>query len=239
MTDPDDIDAILGLGKGALDHIPKYCRKEAIEAIAHVRRMEESMLFRPGVYYVVLTDLSGATASSATLGAELNKHRVESFITACVESLGASEPTSYAHFLKVVGDAGLFLFSSFVDLFQWWETAQSRMQLYSSEWNRTLSSEQRSVFQLRSKTVFHVGEVLYSEAKDPVAAAVNQVFKIEKMFAAGELGCTDIAKAVASPFFPDLKLKPEKRNDITLPGMETTTGTWLISKNEMAQYDLA
>jgi hypothetical protein len=239
VTKPEDIDAILGLGRGAFDHIPKYCREEAIEAIAHVRRMEEQQLFRAGVYYVALTDLSGATASSVTLGAELNKRRVESFITACVESLGASEPKNYAHFLKAVGDAGLFLFSSFTDLYHWWEISQSRMQFYSSEWNRKIDPDKRSAFQLRSKTVFHVGEILYSDGNDPVSAAVNQIFKIEKMFTAGELGCTDIAKMVASPFFPDLKLSPENRGDIILPGMESATGTWLISKNELAQYDLA
>lgn len=239
MTNLDDIDAILGLGRGAFDHIPKYCREAAIEAIAQVRRMEEQQLFRPGVYYVALTDLSGATASSLTLGAELNKRRVEAFITACVESLGISAPTSYAQFLKVVGDAGLFLFSSFTDLYQWWEATQHRMQFYSYEWNRTLDPDKRSAFQLRSKTVFHVGELLYSEGNDPVSAAVNQVFKIEKLFAAGELGCTDIAKAVASPFLPDLKLTPEKRNEIILPGMEFATGTWLIAKSETAQFDVA
>ncbi len=239
MTNLDDIDAILGLGRGAFNHIPKYCREAAIEAIAQVRRMEDERLFRPGVYYVVLTDLSGATASSQTLGAQLNMRRVEAFITACVESLGLSEPKSYAHFLKVVGDAGLFLFSSFTDLYNWWETTQTRMQFYSYEWNRKLDPDKRSAFQLRSKTVFHVGELLYSEGNDPVSAAVNQVFKIEKLFAAGELGSTDIAKMVASPFFPDLKLTPERRGEVTLPGMESATDIWLIAKSETAQFDVA
>jgi hypothetical protein len=87
--------------------------------------------------------------------------------------------------------------------------------------------------------VFHVGELLYSEGNDPVSAAVNQVFKIEKLFAAGELGCTDIAKAVASPFLPDLKLTPERRDEIVLPGMDSATNTWLIAKSETAQFDVA
>lgn len=233
MISPEDIDAILGLGRGAFNHIPLYCRSAAIEAIAQVRRMETERIFRPGVYYVVLTDLSGATASSETLGADLNRRRVEAFITACVESLGVSQPKSYAHFLKVVGDAGLFLFSSFSDLYRWWEIAQNRMQFYSYECSQELDPEKRSAFRLQSKTVFHVGEVLYSDGSDPVSAAVNQVFKIEKMFKAGELGCTDIAKEVSSPFFPDMGLVPETRQKVTLPETKRDIDTWLIAKSDL------
>lgn len=235
----EDIEALLGLGRGAFDHIPKYCRKEAIEAIAHVRKMEEQHLLRSGVYYVVLSDLCGATAASVKLGAELNRQRVESFITVCVESLGASRPESYAQFLKPVGDAALFLFSAFVDLYDWWTETQRRMQLYSSEWNRKLDLDMRAVFQLRSKTVFHVGEVVYSEGKDPVAAAVNQVFKIEKLFKPGELGCTEIARVVALPFFPDLSLHPKTRGEVVLPGADVPMVTWVVAENELAEYDLA
>src|SRR5436190_1931724 len=178
----EDVDLLLGLLRGAFDHIPGYCRKEALEAIAYVRRMEEQQLLRKGVYYVVLSDLCGATLASEKLGSELNRRRVESFITLSVESLGTSKPQSYAHFLKPVGDAVLFLFSAFADIHCWWRECQNRMLLYSSEWNRGLDPELRSTFQLRSKTVFHVGEVGYSDGHDPVAAAVNQVFKIEKLF---------------------------------------------------------
>jgi class 3 adenylate cyclase len=235
----EDIEAVLGLGRGAFDHIPNYCRKEAIEAIAHVRRIEEEHLLRSGVYYIVLSDLSGATAASAKLGADLNRQRVESFITLCVESLGASKPQSYAQFLKPVGDAALFLFSAFLDLYAWWRGSQERMLLYSSEWNRKLHPDMRSVFQLRSKTVIHVGEVVYSGGKDPVAAAVNQVFKIEKLFGPGELGCTEVARGIASPFFPDLSIEAKPREAVDLPGAHGPMMTWLLAENEMAKYDLA
>src|SRR5688500_5197364 len=100
----EDIERLLRLGPGAFDHIPKYCRKEAMEAIAHVKRMEDEQVLRSGVYYVVLADLCGSTVASKKLGAELNRNRVESFITVCVESLGASKPQAYAQFLKPTGD---------------------------------------------------------------------------------------------------------------------------------------
>lgn len=230
---------LLRMGPGAFDHIPSYCKEEAMEAIAKVLKMEEMQVLRSGLYYIAFTDLSGATEASAKLGMELNRKRVESFITICVESLGASEPQSYAQFIKPIGDAALFLFSAFVDLYHWWETSQGRMQLYSFEWNRELPSEKRSIFQLRSKTVFHVGEVKYSDGWDPVAAAVNQVFKIEKLFNPGELGCTDIARTVASPLFPDLSISPKPRVEVILPGMENPMMTWVIAANEQAEYDIA
>jgi len=235
----DDIEAVLGLGRGAFDHIPTYCRKEAIEAIAHVRRMEDLHLLRTGVYYVVLSDLCGATVASETLGTDLNRQRVESFITVCVASLGVSEPQSYAHFLKPVGDAALFLFSAFVDLYTWWRETQSRMHFYSSEWNRKIQPDMRKVFQLRSKTVMHVGEVLYSDGSDPVAAAVNQVFKIEKLFKPGELGCTEIARVVASPFFPDLSIHPKTREVVALPGTGAPIMTWVLAEDEVSKCELA
>jgi len=235
----EDIDRILRLGPGAFDHIPEYCRVQAMGAIAHVLKMEEQHLLRSGVYYVVLSDLSGATAASQKLGMEMNRRRVESFITLCVESLGFSRPASYAQFVKPIGDAALFLFSAFVDLYGWWEETHHQMQFYSSEWNRKIPAEMRSVFQLRSKTVFHVGEVVYSDGKDPVAAAVNQVFKIEKLFKPGELGCTETARIVASPCFGDLSLRPKARKKVRLPGMTSETMTWVVAKNELAKYDLA
>ncbi|HKO04775.1 MAG TPA: hypothetical protein VJW51_08495 [Candidatus Acidoferrales bacterium] len=235
----EDIERLLGLGHGAFDHVPEYCRTEAMEAMAYLLKMEEQRVLRSGVYYVVLSDLCGATAASAKLGAELNRHRVESFITVCVESLGASRFANYAQFIKPAGDAALLIFSAFTDLYKWWTMTQERMKLYSSEWNRKLPLEMRSVFQLRSKTVVHVGEVVYSNSRDPVAAAVNQVFKIEKLFGPGELGCTEIARVVASPFFPDLSLHPKTRKKVVLPGVAAQTMTWLLAKHEAAEYDLA
>lgn len=229
-----DVETFLGLGVGAFDHIPKYCKKEALEAIAHVRKLERESLLRPGVYYVALSDLSGATESSKTLGAELNKRRVESFITACVGSLGLSEPASYAQFVKSVGDAGLFLFSAFTDLHHWWTVLQSQMRLYSFEWGKDQDSAVSAVFALRAKTVFHVGEVTYSGGNDPMSAAVNDVFKIEKQFQSGELGCTDLARIVAAPFFPDLGLTPELRGEVDLPGAAAAVKTWVVAADRVS-----
>jgi len=225
------VEALKGLKESAFDHIPQYCRPQAMQAIAYVRQLEKTHVLRKGVYYVVLSDLCGATIASSVLGATLNQKRVESFITLCVETLSASEVESYAQFVKPVGDATLFLFSSFPDLYKWWRGTQDRMLTVSHEESVKLTSEKRKVYQLQSKTVIHVGEVLFSGGNDPVAEAVNQVFKIEKSFAPGELGSTDIAKIVASPFFPDLNLSPKALGEEILPGDKRTV-TWLLAKDE-------
>jgi hypothetical protein len=86
--DPEEIDSFLGLPKGAFNHIPIYARKAAMHAIAKVRKLEEEQIFRPGLYYIVLIDLTASTRASKLLGTELNQRRVQAFITACVEALG-------------------------------------------------------------------------------------------------------------------------------------------------------
>ena len=78
-----------------------------MRAIAKVRQLEESQLFRPGLYYIALTDLVGSTTASRQLGADLNKRRVEAFITASVEALGQIQLSNYAQFVKEIGDATL------------------------------------------------------------------------------------------------------------------------------------
>jgi hypothetical protein len=46
----------------------------------------------------------------------------------------------------------------------------------------------RTSFKMESKKVIHVGEIIFSDKTNPVSHAVNQVFKIEKEFKAGEIG---------------------------------------------------
>jgi hypothetical protein len=179
----EDVDRFLGLPKGSFDHIPNYARQAALEAIANVRRLEEQQLFRPGVYYIVLTDLTASTEASKVLGLELNKKRVETFVTANVEALGQIELTSYAQFLKEIGDATLFIFSSFADVYAWWQQACFLLGSYDDEWRAEICDAKLfSAFSLRAKTVIHLGEVSYITGGNPLCLAINQVFKIEKLF---------------------------------------------------------
>ncbi len=205
-----------------------------MRAIAKVRQLEESQLFRPGLYYIALTDLVGSTIASRQLGVDLNKRRVETFITASVEALGQIQLSNYAQFVKEIGDATLFIFSSFDDLYNWWKQAAHNYGTYNYFNEGELSVEQESAFAIRARTVVHLGEVAYSSRSNPVALAVNQVFKIEKMFTAGQLGVTDVVRQAADPSLVAKGLVPVKHQDVILPGRTESSSTWIIDTFEFS-----
>jgi hypothetical protein len=84
-------------------------------------------------------------------------------------------------------------------------------------------------FYLEAKTVVHAGEVAYSDETIPVALAVNQVFKIEKMFGPNELGITHTVKTTAEPIIKSIGLKLRKRKMIILPGSNESTPVYLAA----------
>jgi hypothetical protein len=190
-----DVDDFLGFPPGTFDHIPHYARGEALSALLHVREMEEQNVFRPGLYYAVLSDLCRATEASLVLGNDISKRRIETFILTCVDALGHIETTNYHLFLREIGDAVLLLFSSFEDAHNWWMTMNSWLDGRDGMWTMELdlTREERKQFKLECKTIIHAGEIGYSGGNVPVSAAVNQVFKVEKMFRPHELGITHAA----------------------------------------------
>jgi class 3 adenylate cyclase len=223
----DDLDMFLGLKKGAFSHIPVYAWKPAYEAILKVRKLEEENLFRPGLYYIVLVDLCGSTKASAVLGQDTNTQRIEQFVIASVEALGSVDLLNYTQFVKQVGDAVLFIFSSFDDILAWANKADELYAAYTQEYK---SAEHAEVFEIRTKKVVHLGEVTYSGNGNPIALAVNQIFKIEKSFSAGELGCTDVVRRAIVPNLAGSGLHATERAKILLPEEEFETSIWVIEK---------
>jgi class 3 adenylate cyclase len=226
-----ELAAYLGISKDGLSHIPEYARHAALQAINKVRDLEKANLFRPGLYYVALIDLVGSTKASLHLGHDLNTRRIETFVAATVEALGQISPRNYVQCVKEIGDASLFIFSSFSDLYSWWQKAEENFETYNQEIEHEgeLDDYQLPIFRLSAKTVVHLGEVSFSEGKNPVAFAVNQVFKIEKLFSAGQLGATDAVKEAAAPNLVDLKLIPTRHTDVLLPEMQKKTPTWILA----------
>jgi hypothetical protein len=225
-----DADEFLNFEPGTFDHIPHYARLEALNALLHVREMEENHVFRPGLYYTVLSDLCRATEASLVLGNDISKKRIETFILTCVDALGHIETTNYHLFLREIGDAVLLLFSSFEDAYQWWETMHSWLDGRDGMWNMELdlSRSEHKKFRLEAKTIIHAGEVAYSAKNIPLSAAINQVFKVEKKFKPNELGITQYALDCARPVFRSLKLRPHLRCNIMLPGDKNAIGVYLI-----------
>jgi len=225
-----DVEEFLSFELGTFDHIPHYARAEALGALLHVREMEKNHVFRPGLYYAVLSDLCRATEASLVLGNDISKKRIETFILTCVDALGHIETTNYHIFLREIGDAVLLLFSSFGDAYQWWTTMHSWLAGRDSMWTKEidLKRAERRQFKLECKTIIHAGEIDYSGGNVPVSAALNQIFKVEKMFKPYELGLTQSALACAKPIIRSLKLRPSLRCNVTLPGDRESMGVYVI-----------
>src|SRR3990170_697727 len=109
----------LRINREALSNVPDYALGPTLAALKQVRHLEQAQLLRPGLYYLVLIDLAGSTASSANIGVEENVKRIEQFVRFTIEALGRTSLSNAAHFVKEIGDATLFLFSSFSDVLQW------------------------------------------------------------------------------------------------------------------------
>src|SRR5207248_2337956 len=148
--------------------------------------MERKRVFRAGLYYIVLSDLCRSTETSASLGHALNQRRVETFILTCIEALGYFDPGNYFHPVCEVGDAVLILFSPFEDAHEWWTITNNLLGRRNWMWSQQMTDAQFGQFKIEAKTVVHAGEVAYSDGNIPVAQAVNEVFKVEKMFRANE-----------------------------------------------------
>ena len=178
--DAREVDLFLGLPKGSFDHIPSYCRAEALDAIRNVRELEERNLFHRGVHYVALMDLSDSTKNAEPLGQKLHEKRVQSFVTGAVAALGQFRPQSYSHFLKQTGDAVLMIFSCFDDLYSWWKQSEENFLFHSGEANRELEPKISTLFRIRAKTVVHLGEISYQKRKNPISVAAKQMFTTRK-----------------------------------------------------------
>jgi len=234
MTNPfpnkHEIEEYLKIRPGSIDHIPHYARESALFVIQNVRDMEKRDVFRPGLYYIVLSDLCRSTIASSQLGQDLNILRIESFILTCIEALGCIEPRNYFLPIREIGDAILIIFSTFADVHDWWRTMHEWLAVSNFQWRQQLTSSQFHAFSLNAKTVVHVGEVAYSAKNVPIALAVNQVFKLEKKFKGGELGLTHPARSAAAPLLKERGLMARRRDRILLPGDKTPMQTYLIDK---------
>jgi len=234
------LERYLNLPVGSLRNIPIYARKPAVDAIIKVQELERSSLFRPGLYYIVLSDLCGNTAFNAKYGNHEADIRTEWFHTAVIESIGEIDLSNYVAFSKTLGDGSLMIFSSFIDVFAWSERLSQNLEALSQEYAETLTDrfaqlsdeqfkEQLSDFQLRARRLVHLGEVSYKDHADPLSLAVSQTFKIEKTFSETHLGCTQAVADAVRPKLQELGLQLHDNTEVTLPGLGRSM-TYYIKK---------
>jgi class 3 adenylate cyclase len=223
--DFEDIQRLQRLGPRSLEHLPPYARNAAISAIVKVKELEESRLLREGLYYIVLIDLSGATIASTRLGKDANTERIQTFVQLTIHALDDTPLVNSALFIKDIGDAALFLFSAFTDVLAWHRILVNAIAHTNEQFE---GQEEPAFWWIRAKTVVHLGEVSFSDDRDPVAMAVNQVFKIEKAFGADELGCTDHVRIAVSPILVEQCIIPVPCGEQVLPGETLPTRLWRL-----------
>ncbi len=114
-----ELEKSLNLPNNSLKSIPIYARVAAVDAITKVMEMERRSLFRPGLYYIVLADLTGNTKFNAKYGNAHTDIRVQWFHTAAIQSIGEINFSNYVTFNKTIGDASLLIFSSIRDVINW------------------------------------------------------------------------------------------------------------------------
>lgn len=192
--------------------------------------MERRRLFREGLYYIVLCDLCRSSEAAAKLGKDRNRDRIETFILTCIEALAQFEPRNYFLPIREIGDAVLILFSSFEDALEWWHELNRGLASRNAMWEFEIPRPLRVTFRCEAKTVIHTGEVTYSDENIPVAQAVNEVFKIEKLFKANELGITDPVRISAAPILRGHGLQAKSRGSAVLPGSRAETRLFVIDK---------
>jgi hypothetical protein len=223
MTERDDFgrefELMTGLPSETVRLIPRYALRGAMESIRRVQELTKQSLVRPGVYYVVLCDLCNSTLALEQLGHQAGVARIQAFILASVQALAKTELESVAFPLKEAGDAMLLMFTSFSDIYRWWSLLGEELASMAIEYSGAygLPFSANTIAGLHVRTVIHLGEIAFTDGVNPVALAVSQVFKMEKQFDAGELGCTEVVKDVASPVMKDLGLTCELRSEKRQP----------------------
>jgi len=205
----------------AFGELPYYSVRPAVEAIRRVRELHREKILSAGLYYLVLTDLVGSTEASAKLGVDANVRRIERFIRLTQQALG-TKPSG--HFLKEVGDASLLVFSSFSDILKWHQKLVRSILVY----NQRITGRHTAVRRFAIKTVIHLGEVAFGRNLNPIALAVNQIFKIEKNFNSGDLGCTEAVHRTLTSRIAAGELRARKVKSITLPGEVERSSLWRL-----------
>ena len=241
------LERYLNLPEGSLRNIPIYARKPAIDAILKVKEMESKSLFRPGLYYIVLADLCGNTAFNAKYGDAEGDIRTEWFHTAAIQSLGEFDVQNYVAFSKTIGDASLFIFSSFRDIYEWSGRFSENLDSMADEYPENLElrgvqydedkiEERVEDFTLRARRFVHLGEVSYKDDSDPICLAVSQTFKIEKNFSETDLGCTQSVADAIRPKLDELNLELERNKVVKIPGLGEAMTYYLRKREPSAKH---
>lgn len=209
-----------------LSYVPPEARNDAIAAINKIKKLGEQKSFRPCLYYIVLIDLAGSTLASARLEPDENIKRIKQFGGFTMEALKKIPARNIQIFLSEIGDASLFLFTNFQDVLNWARIVDELLNAYNQN---CIMEGKPEVYQMYSRKCIHLGEVHFTEESDPIALAINQIFKIEKEFKNGQFGITDAVKQVILPRINSGQLNAKLITRTVLPGENYPCRLWDVT----------
>jgi hypothetical protein len=204
-------------------NIPNWPLESAIQRVSEME-IEESLL--PGLYYIVLIDLVGSTEASSKLTPEENILRTQKFIDSTKDAQKKIKHPERTHFIKDIGDASLFVFSNFKDILEWSKIVDELLVGYNKECSKL---GKPAIYHMFSKKCVHLGEVHFEKASNPIAFAINQIFKIEKQFSQNQLGITEVVRHVILPRVESEEITLSKITEVVLAGDKEPSALWIVS----------
>ena len=160
-----------------------------------------------GIYYIVIADLVGSTKVGAKWANAVLADRSLFFVQEAKRALEHAKMSSNSgRFIKSIGDAVLVVFSHFPDVVQW------RM-----EFNGLLDLAKVGQEPFQARICVHAGELRFDEG-DVSGLAVNQVCKMEKKVAAGDMVLSEIAHTLAAPSVYPKQCEFEEYKTVRLVG---------------------
>ena len=209
-----------------LENVPENIQEDASKAIEKILRLRTQETLRPGLYYIVFTDMYQSTALSELLSPEETISRLDKFIELTKKASNDIKVNNVIWYIKRIGDGSLFLFDNFADILNWIIELDGMLDEQNLEYKKQNKSED---YLLKTKTLVHLGEVHFNIVADPIALAINQIFTIEKIFGNTPIGITDAVKQVILPRINSNQISVEKICDETLPGEDVSRPLWNVT----------
>ena len=225
MTSDSGETKLLAGGAG-LENVPKNIQEDASKAIEKILRLRNQETLRPGLYYIVFTDMYQSTTLSELLSPEETINRLDKFIELTKKASNDIKVNNVIWFIKRIGDGSLFLFDNFADILNWIIELDEMLDEQNLEYKKQNKSED---YLLKTKTCVHLGEVHFNNVADPIALAINQIFKIEQTFGNTPIGITDAVKQVILPRINSNQISVEKITDEILPGEDVSRPLWNVT----------
>ena len=197
-----------------------------LDSSEKIRKLEEENQIQSGLYYIVLIDLVGSTNAAGKMDPQENIERINKFIGFTKSAINNNSRNKIEHLLQIK-DASLILFCNFEDILDWYKKISELLQKFNDECDVKKIDE---IYKMYCKVATQAGEVHFYKA-DPIALAVDQVFKIEKYLKSGYFGVTDRVREIILPRIFSKKLSSEKIMDLDLEGEENIRPLWNIIIN--------